>query len=210
MNYYPSVRDVLLKHIDAHITTSFILQDELLALGIESAVVEAIPEETLDLMPLPKGKDYATYIPYSRREFYMYPVIEKIAEELPDTRFHIFSLDTWDKKFKPSVDNVIIEGTVKGKDKLDWIAKTRGFISLVKHGGIGVMLMEWLQAGRYGIANRKVPKCTYVHTVQDIINAIETINKHTEPNKEASEYYRKYYNPEMVRKHFKFVIENLE
>jgi len=208
ISMYPYLKNVLLKHVDAHVTTYDILQDELLQLGIQSHIVEAIPEKMYNIMPLPKGLDYATYIPPHRKDFYMYPVIVKLAEEYPDVNFHIFSLQDW-KDYKPEFPNIHIHNKVTGKEKDKWVADTRAFISLVKHGGVGVMVQEWKHAGRYVIANRKLKYCHSVMTIDDIRKAIEDINSKTEPDREGSKYYHERYNPNIVRKHFKHVIEEV-
>ena len=72
------------------------------------------------------------------------------------------------------------------------------------------MLIEYKQAGRYAIANRPLKYCYTVQKVADIHKAIEDILKKKEPDVQGSKYYRKLYNPTIVRKHFMRVLELLE
>ena len=198
----PFCRQCMLQAIDYHTSTSDIYCKELTAIGIDAYYIPAIPEKPLNLLkPFPTENRFATYIPPNRKQFYRYDIILEIAKMYPDIEIDIYALSNEDKeKTKPPLKNIHFMGYVTGRDKLEIFRNHKAFISILQHGGIGVMLIEFLQAGRYGIANRNIKYTYLVKTFQDIKDAIENIMKTTEPNILASKYYRKHFSPQVVRK----------
>jgi len=215
----PKCRECLFRNIDIHVVDCIDFVSELKEkLGIEDAwFVPSIPEKPMSVMPLPPSDMFtvASYIPPHRTNFYGYPIIIEVARQMPDVWFHLFPSKAirWNPKVKPPLPNVRFMPFVEGDEKVEAWSRCSAFISIPVHGGVSLMLIEFMQMGRRCISNKKLPHVFYVDeppTPDKIIPKLKEIMKFKEPDTKASKYYHEEYSPKKVLEHVKPILERVE
>lgn len=210
----PKCRKCLLEKIDVHVVDCIDFAKELKEkLGIERSYFVPLIPESMPLTPLPEQFAVAFYCPPHRAKFYGLPIILEVARRHPDVPFYVFPSPTvgWGKSVPP-LPNVHLVPFVQGDEKFEWWSKCSSFVSIPVHGGVSLMLIEFMQMGRRCIANKKLPYVHYVEEppIPDKVNeALKEIMKFKEPDEEASNYYHEEYSPHKVLEHVEPVLRKL-
>jgi len=206
-------REYFKNSIDTLLCESDFIKNELEELGIKNAQIVPIPPKTLyNVMPLPKKFTVAVYQPYVNAEFYNPGAMEEIAKACPDIDFKFFGNPTRvgkrklkkikDEKGQDGVvwdyeegDDTNIEDMGYIDDMESFIKNCSAIIRFPQHDGLPLGVLEFLTAGRYAVTSVPIKhaKCLpiskfNIKSVVDSLNELKTI---TEPNKEASKYWRK-------------------
>lgn len=188
----PKCQKCVLENIDLHVCDSHLFVKELYQLaGVESEYVTLIPEQQLELKPLPPKEEFsvACYVPSERLEFYRFATLIDIARQFPDTTFNFFRTVG-----QSPLPNCHFLGWVEGEKKLSLYERCNACISIPIHGSLGVWVIELLQMGRRAILSEPYLHCLQAQKPDDIIRFLTELKDKVSPDEEASKFYREEYS----------------
>lgn len=163
---------------------------ELEAIGINSIVRPICEIDPAKFKLEPLGKKVYCYLPFRRRAFYGYGMINKVAKRFPNTTF---ILTRWGNRRKP-FKNAEVYPLVNFTELCKLYKQSACGIRPVLHDGNPQTCVELGLQGRatgwtYGTAVQ--PSCK---TVNDYCVFIETELKRNKPHKEIRQYYLNTFN----------------
>ena len=143
------------------------LATELNALGIPAAYAlfpDEIPCNTVPL-PLPRRHSLLTYIPASRKEFYGWEAINRIADTFPALPIKVVGMArAYGHCVRPNINLV---GWIR--DMAGEFGESTGVLRLVEHDAVGGTVREGLIYGRRVLYTYSLPGCD--HAAFDDIDA---------------------------------------
>lgn len=193
-----------------HIACAPWLKEELELVGIEAKfipVVSPMIKEDTPIYPLPNTLIVLSYIPLGREDFYGEEKLLQIARQNPDIKFIVVA-NSPDRKPK-DLDNCEYLGWVS-RDKMEELYKKAFCVMrLTKHDGLLGLGIEALLRGRYLIFTYDHPFVNRAVTIQEIQEALDEIRLKREPNYGGSDFVRKNYSAEVVKKQLKELFESI-
>lgn len=143
------------------------------------------------IQPLPKEFAVAIYYPKHRHDFHYGDVVREVIERMPDVRFHLYHLHG----DKPDFDypNMKWLGCLNNNQYPNMLANSSCMLRLSKHDGRPFSIIEAFIMGRRCITNFNMPYVEQVGdipTAEEVIQKINKIREITDPDTEASAYYR--------------------
>lgn len=210
------VKDFLNNKCDGVFAEFEATQKELAAFGIKADVVPFPPRKWYDIVPLPKKKAVAVYLPKGNELFYFHDFFvgsetaKGLVQMMPDVDFHFFG--NWFQAKPPKAKNYKIWGVTNGVG--DIIKETNAIVRITKHDGLPISVAEWIGAGRNALTSvemphadhfdlidfmRRNPNISIKELLKELKEAIyKTLKKPL--NEEGAEYYRKWLDTEKYRK----------
>ncbi len=182
----------VLENIDLHVTDNRNFQKEFYELtGRDCEYVTLIPEQQLELKPLPDKEKFAVacYAYNPRLEFYRFATVVDTATKMPDVDFYFFRL-----KGESPVPNCHFLGWVKDKQKMELFEKCSVALSIPRHGSLSILCIELLQMGRRAITSEPHPHCLQAESPDQIVSLLTLLKDKVSPDEEASKYYREEYS----------------
>jgi hypothetical protein len=169
------------------------LKEELNSLNVNSAVLPLVKLKFVNEVPrFPEKFSVLSYIPEKRWDFYKGDLILQIARNMPDTDFHIFSLEA-----KTSVlPNVFFYDFIE--DVSPFYKKSSALVRLTIHDGLPKMVLEALSYGRHVLWNESFPYCHKVSDVKDCINILNKLKSDSVPNEKGKKFVEQNFNPEKI------------
>lgn len=145
--------------------------------------------------PLPKDFTVFIYYPKHRHDFHYGDVMQEVIEKMPDVKFRLCHL--WGEKPDFEYPNMIWMGNLKGQEYAYALARSSCVLRLSQHEGNPLTVAEAAIMGRRFVTNFDMERTVRVSdqpTADEVIAALRSIQKFTEPDLETAEEYRKIHN----------------
>lgn len=205
----PLCKHCFLSKIDLHLVDDYSFQQELHNLFyLETLFVPTLPEHPMPLTPLPEEFAVGVYLPFYKRDFYRFNDIFKVAMQLPDIPFYVFSLDKWEMEGVP--ENIQFTEYIPPEKKEEVWGLCSVFISVPIHGGLGITAIEMEQMGRDVITDKEYPHTHRIESLIDMVGVIKKLKAKSKLNKKGSEFYHQEYSVENLQKYTLEALAKLE
>lgn len=177
---------------DKHFCVSSGLKKELESIGIDAEELCLVPYGEFPLCSLPEDYTVGIYMA-SETEFYNYRKIEEIISKTPNTKYIIYgnNVELGISKYS----NVEVCGWVEDTKKI--LERCSCILRLTKHDGFPKSIIEAMMMGRFIITNHHF---RYVSVLDDIKNIVDLIKTHPVNPHYMSNWYRKNYSSDIIRK----------
>ncbi|UCH79371.1 MAG: glycosyltransferase, partial [Candidatus Coatesbacteria bacterium] len=144
------------------------------------------------LEELPARFGLLTYMPDRRRDFYGWPVVRRIAEQLPEVE--IVAAGGAAEPGAPS--NVRFTGLVDGAAMARLYRETSALVRPTSHDGLSQMVLEALLRGRQVVWSRRFPHCRHASSAEEFVAAAAALATDCPPNVAGSRYVQEHYSAE--------------
>lgn len=187
------------KLVNTHLAVSPWLVDELETKGIKAEWLFIPPVIKPDReYPLPQEFTVLSYFGERRNKFYGSDIVEKLAENMPDTHFIIVG----EPEKKLCLPNIKYYGFVTPEKMADLYTQSTVLVRLTRHEGLGLMVIEALSYGRHVIFSHIFPECFYAKTYDECFKLLNDLKSTKTLNIAGMKYVEDTYKMDFwVKKH---------
>lgn len=161
-------------------TDAIWLKDELLKLNIDSQILPFKHVEISENSKIFSTPDVLTYLAKGSEKFYGVDYFLRLADEFPDTIFHVVGSDG---KLLPQKKNIHFYGWVSEKEFQQKLDECAVFMRLTEHDGYSLSVLRAVANGNYVLWNNPHPEVNFVSDVNRISEQLRGLIQQIEANK---------------------------